>query len=86
MKQVLRMKLVPLFFYSPRGLITILLFLSIPLASRISLIPEEVITLVILFSILILMVGSIVYRKDKKTEEREVEPAGKGNLSQAGQL
>jgi hypothetical protein len=84
MKQALRMKLVPLFFYSPRGLITILLFLSIPLASRISLISEEVITLVILFSILILMLGSIFYKKDKKTEAGELEPAGKINPSQAG--
>ncbi len=83
MKQALRMNLLPLFFYSPRGLITILLFLSIPLSSRISLIPEEVITLVILFSILILMVGSIVYKKDKKIKAREVEPAGNANQAHA---
>lgn len=86
LKQALRMKLVPLFFYSPRGLITILLFLSIPLASRISLITEEVITLVILFSILILMMGSIFYKKDKKAEAGEVEPVGKSNQAHAGPL
>jgi hypothetical protein len=64
LKQVLRIPIVPLFFYSPRGLITILLFLSIPIASRIPLISEEVITLVILLTIFILMIGNIIYKKE----------------------
>ncbi len=72
-KQVLRIKLMPLLFYSPRGLITILLFISIPAASRISFISEEVITLVILFTIFILMIGSIFYRKGKVSEIQNVK-------------
>lgn len=72
-KQVLRIKLMPLLFYSPRGLITILLFISIPAASRISFISEEVITLVILFTIFILMIGSIFYRREKVSEIQNVE-------------
>jgi hypothetical protein len=65
MKQVLRMKLVPLLFFTPRGLITVLLFLSIPAASRIPLITEEVITLVILFTIFVLVAGNFIYKDEK---------------------
>ncbi|MFZ0282367.1 MAG: hypothetical protein WAL29_11990 [Bacteroidales bacterium] len=69
-KQVLRMPLVPLVFFSPRGLITILLFLSIPMASRIPFISEEVITIVIIFTIIIMM-GNIFYRKDRAPSDKE---------------
>ena len=60
---ILRMKFVPLTLFAPRGLITILLFLSIPAASRIPLVNEEVVTLVILMSILVLMAGNMLSRK-----------------------
>jgi potassium/hydrogen antiporter len=69
LKIVLRMPVMPLLLFIPRGLITILLFLSIPLASRIPLISEEVITLVILMTIFILMIGNIIFRKRKSREE-----------------
>ncbi len=69
--QVIRMRLIPLVFFSPRGLITILLFLSIPAVSRISLINEEVITLVILFSIFILMAGNLLSVRDRPTAEKK---------------
>jgi potassium/hydrogen antiporter len=62
---VLRMPVMPLLLFIPRGLITILLFLSIPVASRVPLISEEVITMVILMTIFILMIGNIVFKKDK---------------------
>ncbi len=67
-RQVLRIDLVPLLFFSPRGLITILLFLSIPAVSRIPLISEEVITLTILFTIFILMLGSLTLKREKASE------------------
>jgi hypothetical protein len=57
------MPVMPLLLFIPRGLITILLFLSIPLASRIPIINEEVITLVILMTIFVLMIGNIVFKK-----------------------
>ena len=60
---ILRMKVVPLALFAPRGLITILLFLSVPAASRISFINEEVVTLVILLSIIVLIAGNMLYRK-----------------------
>ena len=68
-KLVLRMPVVPLLFFSPRGLITILLFLSIPAASRIHLISEEVITLVILLTIFLLMIGNLFYKRKHTSEE-----------------
>jgi NhaP-type Na+/H+ or K+/H+ antiporter len=49
-----------LIWFAPRGLITILLFLSIPEASRIELINEEVVTLVILMSIFVMMIGNMI--------------------------
>jgi len=63
LKQVLKMPLVPLLFISPRGLITILLFLSIPLVSRIPLISEEVVTLVILLTMFLLIIGNMIHKK-----------------------
>ena len=64
-RMVINTKLFPLVYFAPRGLITILLFLSIPEVSRINIVNEEVITLVILFSIFILMIGNMFSEKDK---------------------
>ncbi len=68
-KTVLRIKLFPLLLFAPRGLITILLFISIPAGSRLPLINEEVITIVILFTIFIMMIGNMIPGK-------AAEPAG----------
>ena len=62
---VIKMKPVPLALFAPRGLITILLFISIPAASRIFLINEEVITLVILLTIFIMTIGNMAVRGEK---------------------
>ncbi len=64
LKFVLKMPVIPLFFFSPRGLITILLFLSIPVSSRIPLINEEVVTVVILLTIFLLMIGNIIHKRE----------------------
>ncbi len=64
LKYILKLPVIPLLFFFPRGLITILLFLSIPLTSRISIISEELITMVILLTIFILMIGNIYYKKE----------------------
>ncbi len=66
----------PFLFYGPRGLITILLFLSIPAVSRIPLISEEVITLVILMTIILLMIGNLMYKKDKAQAEVSIGSEG----------
>lgn len=70
---VIKMPSKKLIFFAPRGLITILLFLSIPSASKIPLVSEEVITLVILLTILILTSGNILHRNGQiKTDSVEV--------------
>ena len=79
--QVIRMKLIPLAFFSPRGLITILLFLSIPAASRISLINEEVVTLVILFSIFILMAGNLFSVRGRPLAEKKAADFGNAGVT-----
>jgi hypothetical protein len=68
-KSVIRTKLVPLMFFAPRGLITILLFISIPSESRIMPVNEEVITIVILFTIFIMMIGNMLSRKSKEPDQ-----------------
>jgi Kef-type K+ transport system membrane component KefB len=72
-KFFLKMPVMPLLLFIPRGLITIILFLSIPLASRVPLISEQVITLVILMTIFMLMTGNILYKKKLKHIEEEQE-------------
>ncbi len=74
---VLRMKGIPLALFAPRGLITILLFLSIPAASRIPIVNEEVVTLVILLSIIVLMAGNMFYKKslaEPETSDHQTVP------------
>lgn len=56
----------PLVFIFPRGLITILLFLSIPITQRIEQIDKSLITQVIILSAVIMMFGLISYQKPEK--------------------
>lgn len=65
-KQVLRKDVSPLLFFAPRGLITILLFLSIPEIHKIELFNEGLITQVIFISILLVTPGNLFHRR--KTE------------------
>ncbi len=51
----------PHLFVAPRGLITILLFLSIPLKFQLSIVNQALIIQVILWSILVMMLGLIIY-------------------------
>lgn len=63
-KQVIKQNISPLLFYAPRGLITILLFLSIPEIHRIALINEGVVTQVIFISILLLTPGNFLNKNE----------------------
>src|SRR5690606_6493696 len=65
---ILGVKNFSLILFAPRGLITILLFLSIPAAYMIPEINTEVITLVILMSLLAMMIGNIISPGRKKQE------------------
>ena len=70
-KYILRLPPAPLFFFAPRGLITILLFLSIPVGSGIPMISDEVVTLVILITIIVMMNGNFFRKKRQETEKAD---------------
>jgi len=70
----LKIPIFPFLFLSPRGLITILLFLSIPVTLRLEPINEEVVTLVILLSIFLMMIGNILYKDENiAAEESDID-------------
>ena len=71
-----------LLFVAPRGLITILLFLSILPQDSIPMINKSVVVQVVLISVFIMMIGLIMTTKQAKIEDEiqaaeavEVEPA-----------
>jgi NhaP-type Na+/H+ or K+/H+ antiporter len=61
--KIFKLQTNPLVFIAPRGLITILLFLSIPITQQIEQIDKSVITQVIILSALIMMIGLMRYKK-----------------------
>lgn len=61
--KVLRLELLPLLFVAPRGLITILLFLSVPGNQAISLAGKSLVIQVIILSALIMMAGLMISSK-----------------------
>ena len=64
-KLVLRYPLSPLLFFAPRGLITILLYLSIPATMVIDCINVGVVTQVIFITILMMSLGTMMFDKTK---------------------
>ena len=76
-RYILKIPSLTLVFFAPRGLITILLFLSIPEVSKIALINEEVVTLVILMTIIVMIGSNILIRKELEAPpifEESIEP------------
>lgn len=59
-----RLPLMPLLFIAPRGLITILLFLSIEQRDKIPLVDNSLVTQVIVLTALVMMVGLILNKKE----------------------
>jgi potassium/hydrogen antiporter len=57
----------PTLFVAPRGLITILLFFSIPAADQLQVISKSVITQVIIFSAIIMMLGLMFGKNSSNT-------------------
>jgi hypothetical protein len=64
---LLRLKVFPLMFVAPRGLITILLFFSILPEDQISIVNKSLIIQVILLSIFFMMLG-VMFKKSEKNE------------------
>ena len=60
------MEFTPLLFVAPRGLITIMLFLSIPLAKKIDFINNSLIIQVIILSAVLMMLGLMFNKKETK--------------------
>lgn len=67
---VIRVPSLALIFYAPRGLITILLYLSIPDALKVPLINEEVVALLIFMTIILMIGSNFMVRK-----KREASPS-----------
>ncbi|HOY38646.1 MAG: hypothetical protein KBB11_03195 [Bacteroidales bacterium] len=63
-----RLPLIPLLFVAPRGLITILLFLSVAETQQIPLVNKSLIIQVIILTALIMMVGIIITKKGAEIE------------------
>ena len=59
----------PILFIAPRGMITILLFLSIPISQQTALANKSLIIQVIILSALVMMVGLITTKKEEKEYE-----------------
>ena len=76
-------KLVPLLFIAPRGLITILLFLSIIPENRLPFMDRSLIIQVIIFTSLIMMMGTISSKKEpKEAEEEKAKPREKVTIEE----
>ena len=58
-----RIPVMPILFFEPRGLITILLFLSIDSQLRIDIVNDSLVIQVVLLSVFILMIGNLVHKK-----------------------
>jgi len=63
--KVFQLKTSPILFIAPRGLISILLFISLPLGTNMDLVGKPLIIQVILLTALVLMYGTITYRTVK---------------------
>lgn len=66
-------KLLPKVFVAPRGLITILLFLSIVPAQQVAFINRSLLVQVILLTALIMMIGLMMNKKEKEEEPIVIE-------------
>ena len=62
---VSKMSLFPKIFIAPRGLINILLFISIPLSQKIPMVSEALMIQIILLTFIIMTLGLMFVKKDK---------------------
>lgn len=61
-----KIKLKPLLFIAPRGLITILLFLNIPQAQKLEIVNNSLIIQVIVLTALVMMLG-LIFNDEKRS-------------------
>lgn len=77
--KVVRLPLRPLLFMAPRGLITILLFISIPIAEKVDLVNKSLIIQTIILSALVMMFG-LMWGESKPLAM--LEPSGQDDLGE----
>ncbi len=63
-----KLPIFPLVFIAPRGLITVLLFLSIPASQQIQFVNSSLIIQIIVISALVMMFGLLFYKPNNKVE------------------
>lgn len=68
---VYKLPFLPLMFIAPRGLITILLFLSIPISRQISIINNSVIIQVVILTAIWMMIGLMFNKSPKKIKANQ---------------
>jgi len=71
--KILKIPISPVGFIAPRGLITILLFLSLPASQAIGIVNKSLIVQVIIFTSLFMMVGAIKSGKSDNSSEENIE-------------
>ena len=64
-----KQNLSPYLFVAPRGLITILLYLSIPVTLQLKIVNQALIIQVILWSIIVMMLGLIIHKDHPQTNQ-----------------
>lgn len=78
--RIFKINLLPLVFISPRGLVTILLYLSIPASMTISIVNDSLIIQVIILTSLALMLGMLTSKPNEgKARVKEASDKGKAN-------
>jgi len=70
--RISKLPVTPLLFVAPRGLITVLLFLSIPVSMRLPLVNNSMIIQIIVLTGLIMMFGLMATGKEQNPQEEEV--------------
>lgn len=70
--KIFRITVLPLALIAPRGLISILLFLSIPLSQQTALVNKSLVIQVIILSALIMMVGLMMSKAADEKKEKSV--------------
>lgn len=75
--KISKIPMFPLLFVAPRGLITILLFLSIPVSHQIHLVNESLVIQVVLLSAFMMMFGLMVTSKNGNSSEHERKTNGR---------
>jgi cell volume regulation protein A len=68
--RLMKLPLMPLLFVAPRGLITILLFISIPLEFQLKQVGQSLMIQVILLTVLIMMFGLLFNNKSETQNEK----------------